>query len=378
MNKKYLLIFVFAIVFTLMLPNISLLAASSTQDDFVQAQKAGQAFIDGKTNIIPEWQGAFLTTGQKYHNLEGQLNAYLFSINKDDKSIGRVVVGSKDYGYDIFEAGFGSVPQLPTLSELQLALTERLALKSSIADIKQSQFVYLGYDNYNVIYDVKGQQIAFNLRTRDVVYKDELSEKLLSPNEYYSSKNSYSLKSLDSYLYYELDVPLEGQYDSQIPSNARDMACAPTSGAMVAEYYKYYRSYSNFYAWVDDFDALYISMQTSPTTGTLHTMIGPGFEDYASDCGYDFEVDYSDAINDDYDYIQNYINSDQPLMILFGLVPYTSYSFYHVCALKGYYYDTQYEPPYIIVNNPGSASGYEDFVNWTANYDDSKIYWIDP
>ncbi len=91
-----------------------------------QARRAGQAWVDKIAVIDPEmseWQGARLTSPLPFHNPKGEVIAYMFAIERNGKTVGRVLVGSSAYGYSILEASKGPPLSIPARGEVSSILT---------------------------------------------------------------------------------------------------------------------------------------------------------------------------------------------------------------------------------------------------------------
>ena len=346
--------------------------AGATGSDVERARESGESFIANATEIYPEWRGAHLAGGQAYHDLEGQVNAYMFAIKKNGQTLGRIVVGSSAYEYDVLEAGAASPPSIPNASELKTALDRDLGIQVNEKAIGKPQLVDLGYDFYLAVYEVRGQSIAFDLRARRIALTSDLKDHLLSPEQYEAQKGG--VQPLGWVEWFSLPVPVRYQADPIIPPDKRNNNnCGPTSGAMVDEYYKQHRGYSNFDDWADDHNRLYETMHTNTlgVPGTKPWDLGPGFTAYAAEKGYSFGTTWYAPSYGDYNLIKAYMNAQQPIIIMFwGGAPYAQW---HYCTIKGYgTYDTT---KYLVINNPW---GYGDIVNWDANWGWVTIHWLWP
>ncbi len=347
-------------------------AAAATASDVEQARRSGQSFVDNATILYPEWRGAHLAGGEAYNNLEGRVNAFMFPIQKNGQALGRIVVGSSLYGYDVLEAGAAPPPSIPDVSEVKSAIERDLGIQVGEKDIGEPQLVDLGYDFYLGVYDVKGQSIAFDLRVRRVALTSTLKDRLIAPEQYNVQKGD--VQPLGWVEWFSLPLPIRNQNDPIIPPDKRNNNnCGPTSGAMIDEYYKQSRGYSNFDNWADDHNRLYETMHTNTGggPGTMPWYAGPGFTAYAAEKGYSFGTTWGFPSYGDYNLIKSYIRALQPIMIMFwGGAPYAQW---HYCALKGYgIYDTT---KYLAINNPW---GYGDIVNWDANWAYVTIHWLWP
>lgn len=369
---------VFLVLLTLMLSVISVSAAPEALDEMDMARQSGQSYISEPAEPFPEWRGATLASGEEYQNLEGQPVAYMFAIQNGDKVIGRIVVGSKAYDYDVFEAGSASLPQIPDFAELRAVVAKDLDTHIDRMTIGEPRLVYLGYESYLAVYDINGEAIAFDLRARRVALLRDFKSSLISSQQYQAIKAEIRTRAVIEQTF--LPVPLQGQYNSAVPEELRSTGCGPASGAMVAEYYKEERSYSRFYDWADDFEYLYDSMGTGGM-GTMPWNAGPGFVNYAEHApvSYDFDSDYTGiSINYHtyyYNQLKSFINDSQPLMVLFnGDAPYADW---HYCAISGFRVkDDPLREMYI--NDPGGQYGHKEFVSYDANWPYIILVWLWP
>ena len=306
--------------------------------------------------------------------MQNQVNAYLFNIQVGNKTIGRIVVGSSLYNYCVFEAGNAPPPALPSSSELTTSINKSLAIQTDAKSSGKPQLVYLGYDSYAAVYNVQGKQVAFDLRSRSVALTSELKSNIVSP-EQYSSIIEGGRTAL-SFGYYNLPVPQRDMNDGSIPDGMQNNNnCGPTSGAMIMEYYKQYRGYSNLFDWPTDHNMLYYAMSCNVPSwpgGVMPWNAGPGFVQVASFRQYNFSTSYNLLpMYSTYSTIQSYINTQRPIMILFlGSAPYAQW---HWCAIRGWWTDDSGED--LIINNPWN---FEDFVSWEANYNYVTITYLSP
>lgn len=334
------------------------------------ARQVGQSFIAQRTAHFPEWEGALLTGVQTFHDLDGSVNAYLFGIEADGKTVGRIVVGGSEYNHDVLEAGTAPVPEIPTSSEVAQSVEKDLAIAVTAEQVGAPKLVYLGYDSYVALYKLGEDSVAFDLRYRKAALAADMESHMTAPEEYRTEASGG--KSALLFQYVNLPVPLRGQVGIGYENN-----CGPTSGAMIAEYYKDYRGKTGFWAWQADHNRLYETMYTNSVpwpNGTLPWNAGPGFVWYAAERGYSFGTYYHGAYSWDNGTIKNCIDVQQPNMIMFWAgAPYATW---HYCAITGYWIDDY--GWYLIVNNPGSTTGYSDLVNWSANWPYVALHFLYP
>lgn len=373
MKKLLSFIMVFTTIITVTITpfNNQIHAAQISEIDY--AQQVGESFIAKRIQFFPEWKGASLSDVQTYYNLNGQKIAYLFSIEKADIVIGRIVIGSSAYNYHVFEAGAASPPYIPTSSEIALDIEKEVGIKAEDVLSEFPKLIYLGYDSYAAIYQTKFNEVAYDLRYYRVVQASELKSRINTPGQYQEMKTE-----IDSFLQLEfndLPVPVRNMADPVIPEYMRnDNNCGPTSGAMIAEYYKQYRGYYGFEDWAYDHNSLYYTMSTNNPPwpgGTLPWNAGTGFVTYAAECGYNFNTGWLWPIYSDYNGIKGYINTQRPIMILFW--GWASYAQWHYCAIRGYWAD-EYGWD-LIINNPW---GYADFVSWDIDWGGVTLHLLSP
>lgn len=73
-----------------------------------QARRVGQAWVEEVAIIDPgmaEWQGAYLRRALPFHNPKGEVIAYMFAVERNRKTVGRVLVGSAAYGLGLTQLG---------------------------------------------------------------------------------------------------------------------------------------------------------------------------------------------------------------------------------------------------------------------------------
>lgn len=367
MKRK--LTFLAAAAFTLMalIVPASTPATASQVSAVDQARQVGQSFIAQKTLVFPEWQGASLGSAQTYDDLQGQVDAYLFPIQKAGQAIGRIVVGSAAYNYDVLEAGGAPPPVLPSSDELRTSVSKDLGIATPPAGLRPVRLAYLGYNSYAAIYNVAGRSVAFDLRYRRAAAASGLKMHVSSPHS--SQNTANGVQSPLTLQWANLPVPIETQ---GVDGKTND--CGPTSGAMIAEYYKNSRGDTGFLGWPYDHDELYDKMSTNNPSwpgGTYPSNVVPGFVSYAAECSYSFSGYWHPTAPWDYTTIENCINVQQPDMILFlGTAPYAQW---HYCAITGYWIDDT--GSWVIINNP---HGYSDMFSWTANYSFTYLFLIQP
>lgn len=170
------------------------------QREVDQPRRIGQAWVDKIAVTDPEvshWQGAHLTSPQPYHNPKGEVIAYMFAIEKNEKAVGHVLVGSSAYGYPIFAAGQGPPSSIPTRSEVSSILTKEHGLQVAeegvgeptllLLDLLQGFYAVWGIDEGKIVGTnlITGQ--SFMLPGLDV-----LKTTMPSPLEYKAARRATS------------------------------------------------------------------------------------------------------------------------------------------------------------------------------------------
>lgn len=338
------------------------------------ARESAGSFIAKAVRSFPEWEGATPMDAQIYHDLNGQTSAYMFTVSKDRESLGRIVVGGPEYEFRVLEGGNANPPMLPGRSELEKVLRrdQGIQLRQGEA-LGKPMLVYLGYDHYVAVYEVRGHAMAFELRNRYIAPTSEFTRPQRETEGDKSGARSRPLRrkveattATEGTDYKNLAVPNLLMDDPAIPPDMRNNDnCGPTSGAMVVQYYRMSKGYQLFDAWPNDHNHLYNSMDTNSWggPGTSPDRAGPGWTEYASSKGYNFGS-YSaspESALDWWNIMVGRINEDRPFLVMFWWDA-PAYQ-WHWTTIRGY---ANWATKYAIVNN---CWGAEDYVNIYANYD---------
>ena len=127
MKRKLLLVISSTLILSITLMPSTVLAAGS---EVGLAKKAAQVWLNyaGSLNSeVSQWQGASVTSPQAYHNLKGEVVAFLFTIVGKGGTAGYIMVGNSQYSNVVFEASDADPPALPTSEEVK-ATVESLGL----------------------------------------------------------------------------------------------------------------------------------------------------------------------------------------------------------------------------------------------------------
>lgn len=364
--RKILLSLVVILILSLALSAVALSADDTS--DVTLALKSGEEFIAAvakRTN--PEWENASLLNVKAYHDLQGNIISYMFTISKNSIPLGFMMVGNSQYNYSVLEASGGMRPVVPSYKEVNSTMTGDLDIQ--VEEFDNPMLVYLGYGRYYAIYEIAdGQQIGIDLVSGTGVKYDELKSSLATSEQYknyYVDRNNNLARDLDLQLrldYNSLSVVLRDMDDDAIDDEYQNNNnCGPTSGAMISDWWQQWCP--NLPDWTDDHDELYVEMYTNNWglfglfPGTSPTHFGPGFVEYADNHGYsNFTTDW--CLNRAFSKIQDEIDAGRPLGVMFSFDE--DYTNWHWCAVKGYY-DTATD--WIIINDP---QYFVSFVDWGA------------
>ncbi len=360
-------IFSILLVFTLIITGATGMSVTAAEEDCSTSntselyeakivQAAGEKFIaEAAESTSPEWEGVELLNSTAYHDLQGSVIGYMFTISKKGKTLGYIMVGNSQYNYDVLEAAETIPPSSPNEEEIKSIISSDLQSEY----LNEPMLVYLGYNRYYAIYEIGEQKIGVNLRSKDYMEYDKLETSLATSEQYkaYYINRPNNTKDVD---WVELDVIQRNMGD--VPDC--DNNCGPTTAAMISDWWKQFYDFDYLPTWYNDHDELYEEMYCNNwgpfglLPGTSPTHFGPGFLEYASNHGYDnLQTDW--CLNRDYSIIQAEINASRPMGVVFSYN--LDYTNWHWCCVKGF--DTRGEVDYIIINDP---QGFESSANWAS------------
>lgn len=383
MKNRLALVSAAALVLTALVAPASVPLVAGASSDVDQARQAGQSFIQNSITAFPDWKGAALGQAQLYHDLEGGVNAFMFPIQKAGATIGRIVIGSAAFQFDVFEAGSAPPPALPLPAGVAASMQNDLGIKADVAAIGVPRLTYLGYDRYLASYEVAGNTVAVDVRDGRAYRAAELRDARTPAGEYQSLRDSRVTRLSVTR---ELGVPVRNMNDNLIPPGMRTgHNCGPTAGAEISEYYKYNWAYDRLSDWPSDHNRLYVTMGTDSIpypNGTLPQNWGPGFVTYAGEYprSYTFGTFWVQSpFASDFTAIKNYIDTSRPLAVMFWGYPFKSPPYppkytWHYVAVRGYQID-DYGSQYMIVND---GWGGIDTVNWDINYGSLSLHFVYP
>ena len=373
--KRLLLVTAIFISVLLLVPGVVLADNSQTTiGETDLAREAAQLWLDdisGKAaSEIPQWQGAIVTSPQSYNNLDGELNAYLFTI-ENRGVVGYILVSSAMYEYTMFQAGTVNPPAIPELDTAKEAI-EKLGFKSDETMLgRPVDLLYTGIDGFYAVYEFANEKVAVNLIYGGATLVSDLSMSMPPPEQYLSAKKSMQPPSILTTGYKTLNM-------SYWKGSGRGW-CGPCSGVSIGAYYRDYCGYEDLYdPNADMYDELYDTMETVESglfEGTTWPWnYGSGFVEMTenSEGEYDnFDWDDNWAPGpDDYWTIVSDIDNGWPS----GLALLAEW---HWRAIRGYYWVEQPWGDYydIICTNSATNDSFE-FLDWMELPGEPDVTWL--
>ena len=178
---------------------VDLDTVSPPQREIPEAQRRGQAWVDKIAVIdseLSEWQGARLTSPQPFHNPKGEVIAFMFAIEKNGKTVGRVLVGGSAYGYSILEASEGPPLSIPARGVVSSILRKEQGLQMAEATLGEPMLLLLNIlRGFYAVWEVEGQVVGINLIRHDSFVAPRLEDimsSMPSPEEYEAAKKATS------------------------------------------------------------------------------------------------------------------------------------------------------------------------------------------
>jgi hypothetical protein len=168
--------------------SLSLTPGSVESSEYLEEVQAAIAvsehhLIEGASDAFPEWAGAELSAPVALYDLEGRLICFLFAIKKDGETVDTMTVGSSLYFNDLFDQLSGGLPMLPLASDVARIAEKDLDIRGTASD-KPERLLYLGrYDVY-AVYEVHGQEVGVNLRSRRGALVSNLQMRISTPEQY--------------------------------------------------------------------------------------------------------------------------------------------------------------------------------------------------
>ncbi len=368
MKRRLPVILAIVLALVLALPIVASAKGQVAEKEVDQARRVAQAWVDRFAVTGPklsEWDGAHLTSPQLYYNPKGELTAYMFSIEKNGKTVGHILVGSSAYGYPIFEGGETFPFSVPSASEVSGILEKELGLQIPEESIGEPMLLLLDlFQGFYVTYKLEGKIVGINLITGDVFKASNLEElKTLvpSPEEYKAAKRGrVGILACPGWgeIYHADDM----EYYCE---NNRCW-CGPCSGVSIGAWYRDYGGHGGLHQDKDTmYDRLKIYMGTTSEGITWPWNYGPGFVNYAYyDCGEFFNWDYRYTFGN----IVFDINNNWPVALCGALYePGYGKKKWHWVAIKAYWWC---DPDRLIFCTDSAAEQNWRCFDWDAIEDD--------
>lgn len=322
------------------------------------ARVAAQKWLDDVSSVasleIPQWHGANATKSQSFYNLNGELNAYLFTIENRGVA-GYILVGGPMYEYSILQAGTANPPASEYLV-IAKATQEELGFEVDKLELnKNVEFIYTGIDGFFAVYEIDNTRVAINLINGEAMPLSDLKMSMPSPEQYLYSKKLIQPLLTRTTGYNTLNMSYwrgDGRY-----------RCGPCSGVSIGAYYRDYCGYDDLFESNEDmYDSLYYLIGTYLNFGaTFPWDYGPGFWAMTIDCGYGigaFDWAYNASPDaGDYWTIVSDIDNGWP----YGLC---ILSEWHWRAISGYYWVEDWQNVYSIVCTNSATSDSFEFLDW--------------
>ncbi|MFD1423663.1 C39 family peptidase [Laceyella tengchongensis] len=384
--KKWF-IFVQIILLFSLFSNVGFATESDSVVSANEAENIAQVYASNKSF---EWENATYKVLTKLYDYDDSLLGYYVSVYEGDKEVGYVVVSAREDLAPVLEAGnhgsqtYRLLPEINKgnkiyyLGAMQYNYAKnKNELEQRVNDKKARLLIQLekegkkGTDQYNKLKDKKITPVKKDINSFKAAWK-QYKSKVSSSRSTFSAEATYK----------ELDVPLIGQKLSSNPNNA----CGPTTGAMIANYYKnrgyniygtanYGNSHQKF------IDHLKVDMGTD-ALGTSTTEYNNGMIDHF---GHTNQWPYYDGFpaEGNFTWYKERIDHNEPVAFYIDLVDDGGYSWtYHWVAGKGYDVSSYSE---FVFNNPGNVidtngDGTTDapdevWLLWTNNDQDMYMVW---
>ena len=356
------------------------------------AQNAGLAFV---TSVAPKWKPGWtnisLTNPQEVYGLDGAEVGYLFAVQQGSEVVGTLVIGGEGSSYHPFELVAQAPPSSPDSDELSKVIENDLSPQlHKVTPRSTGRLFYLGYRGIYEIYEIAGEDFAFDLVDRTIRPSAELGSNL-SQTGTVSKSGSFALDSEEGHWsdWEVIDgVPIYGQLSSDVDKKFQPDNCGPTTEAMIVDYYRVELGYSDFDGWTDNHDTLYDTMNTngwckpSKCRGTSQGYFASGWKKYAKEKGYSFRttvVTPALTIGQEWNKVKESIDDDRPLGVMFSWCH--SATDWHWNAIKGYgtWVNTDDEvTDYMVVNDPAGKNGSDGIVSWSSNWHCLVLVLIEP
>jgi hypothetical protein len=108
------------VLLALLLGSFPLVVKANTEIEV--ARDSAVSFITEAVRSFSKWEGSTPVDAQIYHDLDGQIVAYMFTVKKRNEVLGRIVVGGPEHKFKVLEGGNAIPPMLPSRSEIEETL----------------------------------------------------------------------------------------------------------------------------------------------------------------------------------------------------------------------------------------------------------------
>jgi hypothetical protein len=392
LHKTVVVLLALLLVAMAMVPMVSADSPGKVQVDKTPvtldyATKVAQLHLTEMAAGLPtftEWTGATAEYDMTFYDTDGAINAYSFSVTKDGKKQGFILVSGIKEEYPILEFGKGDIiPENAKENANRMAIN--VAEKKS-GNVDSVKYLYLGPTFYYAQYALTDSMqkseddVTIDLfNQNEVDLKDDrvsiASMRADSESDVISIKKAWSSIDETINLFNQgiavpastlgidtiYGVPLYDQ-PSGYPNS-----CAPTASGMILSYWRSH-DYPNFPSNGDTLILeLYSAMNTDPVYGTDDADVKPGIESVSQDHGYSI-----DAVEDTdpflFSEVKSEVTADRPIhLIMHGASPAlgqtTPYG-HHSVAVVGWA-DGAFDALEINDGWSTSVSRYIVFNNWT-------------
>jgi hypothetical protein len=296
------------------------------------ATKVAQLHLTEMAAGLPafsEWSGAGVEYDLTFFDTAGDISAYSFSVVKDGKNLGFILVSGMKENYPILEFGKGEL--LPgNAKESAKLLAGKEAEKNSytLGPVRYlyqgSTFYYAQYPFTDSMKNAKGDltidlynEAIVDLKNNDSAVVPEVN----SGSDAISVKDAWATVDkkvglLDKGVVVTPKSTLGTDTIYWVPlydqPSGYPNSCAPTASGMILSYWRS-EGYTNF---PSDGDTLilelYSAMGTDPITGTYDTWIEPGIESVSQDHGYSFNA-VPDTNSFLFSEVKSEVTADRPI-----------------------------------------------------------------
>lgn len=331
--------------------------------------------ISGMIPDLSEWKDASVELDTTYYDLDGNEAAYAFDIMKSNEYYGFIIISATKDNYPILEFSKGKLPhKISDMTKKSQSAAANYANKNQLK-VGKSTPIYKGATFYYTEYELKDSKNAIKKK----IIVDDVTSNVISLEAETVPIITDNVETVESgeieEAWNNLENKMAGNTSStattyshkisNFPSELWYRGCAPTSAAMVLEYWDNH-GYPNFPSSSTLIDELANAMGTTSGGNTVTDNIDNGIEKVCRNHGYS----YIDAVTENSvtkTKIETEINADRPFtlsMVDGGAGSGYSISYgNHTVACYGYYRSglTQYD---YIHDTWETAEHYILYGNW--------------